>query len=87
MEEKKRQLRLNADLSGLDNVFVFLEEHLAKGCEAQIEICSYESAQFDLVWEEWTSSGHEYGIRDAEFLEKGLKEILNFVMLVIKKKN
>lgn len=63
------------------------EEHLAKDCEAQIEICSYESAQFDLVWEEWTSSGHEYGIRDAEFLEKGLKEILNFVMLVIKKKN
>ncbi len=62
------------------------EEHLTKGFEEQVEVRSYESSQFDLVWKEWTSSGHEYGIRDEEYLEKGLKNILNFVMLVIKKK-
>jgi hypothetical protein len=38
------------------------------------------------VWQEWCDSGHEYGIRDKEFLEKGLKDILNFVMIVVKKK-
>lgn len=60
--------------------------HIAQACEEQIEVYGYESSNFDLVWQEWTASGHEYGIRDAEFLEKGLKEILNFVMIVVKKK-
>ena len=31
-------------------------------------------------------SGHEYGARDKEFLERGLKDILNFVMMVIRRK-
>lgn len=75
-----------------DEAFMFRtcrwwEEHLTKGCEKQIEVRNYESAQFDLVWQEWTASGHEYGARDEEYLEKGLKDILNFVMLVVKKKN
>lgn len=61
-------------------------KHIERGCEEQIEVKVYESAQFDLVWQEWCDSGHEYGIRDKEFLEKGLKDILNFIMIVVKKK-
>lgn len=60
--------------------------HIKQACDEQIDVRVYESANFDLVWKEWIDSGHEYGIRDAEYLEKGLKEILNFVMLVIEKK-
>lgn len=63
------------------------QSHIIRSCEEQVEVSVYESSQFDLVWQEWTDSGHEYGARDAEFLEKGLKDILNFVMLVIRRKD
>ena len=60
-------------------------KHIAKGCEEQVEVEVYESVQFNLVWQEWFDSGHEYGARDQEFLERGLKDILNFVMIVVRK--
>ena len=60
-------------------------EHITKGCEEQVEVTVYESSQFDLVWQEWFDSAHEYGIRDKEFLDRGLKEILDFSMIVVKR--
>ncbi len=30
-------------------------------------------------------SGHEYGLRDKEFLDKGLYDILNFLLIYVKK--
>lgn len=60
-------------------------KHMAQGCEEQVEVEVYESAQFELVWQEWFDSGHEYGIKDEEFLRRGLEDILNFVMIVVKK--
>ena len=38
------------------------------------------------AWQEWFESGHEYGIRDREFLQKGLDRILNFVLIYVGKK-
>lgn len=61
-------------------------KHIADACEDQVEVKAYESAQFELVWQEWFDSGHEFGVRDEEFLGKGLKDILNFVMLVVRRK-
>jgi len=61
-------------------------EHIAQNCENQVEVKVYESANFDQVWQEWFDSGHEYGIKDKEFLQRGLQEILNFVMIVVRKK-
>ena len=60
--------------------------HITQSCEEQVEVKVYESSIFDLVWQEWFDSGHEYGIRDEEFLGRGLKDILNFVMIVVKRK-
>lgn len=59
--------------------------HIAQGCEKQVEVKVYESKYFDLVWQEWFDSRHEYGIRDEEFLRRGLKDILDFVMIVVRK--
>jgi len=61
------------------------EKHIAKGCEDKVEVKVYESTLFALVWQEWFDSNHEYGIRDKEFLEKGLKDVLNFPMIVVRK--
>ena len=60
-------------------------EHIAQGCEEQVEVKVYESKYFDLVWQEWFDSGHEYGIKDEEFLKKGLRDVLNFPMIVVKR--
>ena len=60
--------------------------HIAQDCEEQVEVTVYESSIFDLVWQDWFNSGHEYGVKDEEFLQKGLKDILNFVMIVVKRK-
>lgn len=52
------------------------------GCEIAVE----EAECFDLAWREWFDSGHEYGVRDREFLEKGLDQVLNFVLIYARKK-
>ena len=39
------------------------------------------------AWQEWFESGHEFGARDKEFLDKGLYGILNFLLIYIKRKN
>ena len=44
-----------------------------------------EAECFDIAWKEWFDSGHEYGARDKEFLDKGLDKILNFILIYVKK--
>ncbi len=90
-EEAQGALKALMDEWAGDEAYMFKTkdwwaEHIAKGCAEQVEVEVYESVQFDLVWQEWFDSGHEYGIRDREFLEKGLKDVLNFVMMVIERK-
>jgi len=36
-------------------------------------------------WQEWFESGHEYGARDKEFLDRGLYDILNFLLIYVRK--
>lgn len=61
MEEKNWQLRLNADLSGLGEVFAFLEEHLAQGeCPHNIvtQICiAVEEVFVNIVHYAYQNSG------------------------------
>ena len=44
-----------------------------------------EAECFDIAWQEWFETGHEYAIRDREFLQKGLDRILNFVLIYVRK--
>ena len=39
----------------------------------------------DDAWREWFESGHEYGARDKSFLDRGLYDILNFLLIYVKK--
>ncbi|MBR2605261.1 MAG: methyltransferase domain-containing protein [Clostridia bacterium] len=58
---------------------------LKNECGEKCEITVKEAECFDIAWQEWFDSGHEYGIRDREFLQKGLDRILNFVMIYVRK--
>ena len=35
---------------------------------------------------EWFDTKHEFGIRDKEFLRKGLDQILNFILIYVREK-
>ena len=44
-----------------------------------------EAECYDIAWQEWLESGHEYGVRDKEFLDRGLYDILNFLLIYVRK--
>lgn len=50
-----------------------------------ISVRGYESARYSEAWQDWFASGHEYGLRDKAFMDRGLWDALNFVMLEIHK--
>ncbi len=59
---------------------------LEKECKNRCDISVMEAECFDVAWEDWFNTGHEYGIRDREFLSRGLDRILNFVLIYVRKK-
>ena len=59
---------------------------LREECGDQCEITVKEGECFAEAWQDWFNSGHEYGARDKEFLDQGLAEILNFVLIYVKKR-
>ena len=58
---------------------------LEKECGNRCGISVMEAECFDSAWEDWFGTGHEYGIRDREFLSRGLDQILNFVLIYVRK--
>ena len=62
------------------------KELLEKECGNQCDISVLEAECCDEAWEDWFSTGHEYGIRDREFLSRGLDRILNFPLIYVRKK-
>lgn len=61
-------------------------ELLEEECGDQCGIMVTEGECFDEAWEDWFSTGHEFAVRDREFLSKGLDRILNFVLIWVQKK-
>ena len=73
------------DDSELFKTVSWWENLLKKECGNQCDIVVKEAECFDIAWKEWFDSGHEFGARDKEFLDKGLYEILNFILIYVKK--
>ena len=61
------------------------EKLLKEECGDKCSIEVKEADCYDIAWHEWFESGHEYGIRDKEFLDKGLYDILNFLLIYVRK--
>lgn len=60
------------------------KENFLHGAE-NISVKVWESARYDAAWADWFTTGHEYALRDRVFLQRGLKDVLNFVMVEINK--
>ena len=59
---------------------------LEKECGDRCAVSVLEAECGDAAWEDWFSTGHEYGIRDKAFLSRGLDRILNFPLIYVRKK-
>lgn len=62
------------------------KDHIKQGLEDKIEVTLYESEMFDQIWQEWFLSGHEFADRDRDFFDRGLKELLNFIFIIVRRK-
>jgi len=62
------------------------ENLLKEECGELCDVTVKEAECFDVAWQEWFESSHEYGVRDKEFLDKGLDRILNFILIYVKKR-
>lgn len=71
--------------SGLFKTASWWENLLTGECGDCCRIDVKEAECYDIAWQEWFASGHEYGARDQEFLEKGLYDILNFLLIYVRK--
>ena len=78
----KRKIKLN---NSNEISFQKIKNLLKEECGNQCDIVVKEAECFDIAWKEWFDSGHEYGARDKEFLDKGLDKILNFILIYVKK--
>lgn len=58
---------------------------LTEECGNECEITVKEADCYDIAWQEWFETGHEFALRDQAYLEKGLFELLNFVLIYVKK--
>lgn len=61
-------------------------KYFTKECKNQCEIVLKEAVCYDVAWKEWFETGHEFGLRDKEYLDKGLYDLLNFILIYVKKK-
>ena len=75
------------DDSELFKTAAWWENLLKDECKDRCSIEIKEADCYDIAWQEWFESGHEFGARDKEFLDKGLYGILNFLLIYIKRKN
>ena len=48
-------------------------------------VMDFELACFDEAWNDWFISGHEYGIKDKRYFDKGMGKYLSFIGLVVRK--
>ena len=74
------------DDSELFKTAAWWEKLLKDECKDRCNIEVKEADCYDIAWQEWFESGHEYGERDKSFLDKGLYDILNFLLIYVRKR-
>ena len=72
------------DDSELFKTAAWWEKLLKDECKDRCRIEVKEADCCDIAWREWFESGHEYGMRDESFWDKGLYDILNFLLIYVR---
>lgn len=59
---------------------------IEEGHEDAVSVEVWESDRADEAWQEWFATGHEFALNDQKYMKEGLNELINFVMMFIRKK-
>lgn len=73
------------DEAGFFHSGAWWRDVLLSGAEGVAEVIVRESGISERAWADWFASGHEYALRDKEYLDRGLDSVLNFVSIVLRK--
>ena len=57
---------------------------IGKGDDFEIAM-DFDLDCFDEAWDDWFMSGHEYGIKDKGYFDKGMGKYLSFIGLVVRR--
>lgn len=61
-------------------------KHIIGEHEDIAEVRTWEMSFFDLAWQEWFDTNHEYAINDKKYFDSIIKPYTNFVGIMVKKK-
>ena len=59
--------------------------HLERKSAGQAAISVTTVPDPDPFWQDWYKTGHEYAIRDRDFLDRGLGQVITFILMTVKK--
>lgn len=62
------------------------QELLTRECGDACDVQVRDAGFCPEAWQDWYATGHEFALRDKAFLDQGLDQILNFVLIYVKKK-
>lgn len=74
------------DDAGLFKTVSWWQELLQRECGEACDVIVRDAGFFREAWQDWFDTGHEFALRDKEYLDMGLDQILNFVTICVKKK-
>lgn len=61
------------------------EKTICEGAQGVEWAKAFESECGDMAWGDWFGSGHEFGLQDKAFFDRGIGKYLTFVNVVLKK--
>ncbi len=66
-----------------ENLGYFGKEENKKVAEKMKEVFAawIDNSRNNIAWKEWFETGHEFVVRDKEYLDEGLYDLLNFVLI------
>ncbi|MBR6638507.1 MAG: SAM-dependent methyltransferase, partial [Lachnospiraceae bacterium] len=50
------------------------------------EVRTWEMSLFDMAWQEWFDTKHEYALNDKKYFDSMIKPFTNFVGIMVRKK-
>ena len=59
--------------------------HLEKESAGQATVSVTAVPDPDPFWQDWYKTGHEYALRDRDFLDRGLGKVVTFILMTVKK--
>ena len=59
--------------------------HLEKESAGTADVCVDTVSDPDFFWQDWYATGHEYALRDRDFLDRGLNSVITFLLITVRR--